>query len=80
VYDALLAQAADVNRLGYTESSSSSHMDASLRMIEDADEVLAVWDGKPARGYGGTADVVHAARQHGTPVTGVWPDGARRGP
>ena len=27
-------------------------------MLDRADRLYAVWDGKPARGYGGTADVV----------------------
>ncbi|WP_198036875.1 hypothetical protein [Nocardia sp. BMG51109] len=47
-------------------------------MLDDADELFAVWDGKPARGYGGTADVVAVARQRGMPVTVIWPDGAQR--
>jgi len=77
-YDALLAQAADVTCLDHVESDSTAHMDASLRMLDETDELLAVWDGKPARGYGGTADVVNAARARGVPVTIVWPDGAER--
>ncbi|UJW36868.1 hypothetical protein L3Q67_02325 [Saccharothrix sp. AJ9571] len=40
--------------------------------------VLAVWDGGPSSGHGGTADVVDAARERGLPVTIVWPDGAER--
>jgi hypothetical protein len=39
---------------------------------------LAVWDGKPARGYGGTADVVADAKTRGIPVTIIWPPGATR--
>jgi hypothetical protein len=27
-------------------------------MIDKTDHLIAVWDGKPARGYGGTADIV----------------------
>jgi len=54
-------------------------MAASKLMVDEADELYAVWDGKPARGYGGTADVVAYAREHGTPVRVIWPDGARRG-
>jgi hypothetical protein len=77
-YDELITQAAAVIRLDYEESDSAAHMDASLRMIAEADELLAVWDGKPARGYGGTADVVDAARNTGVPVTIVWPSGAER--
>ncbi|HTF47543.1 MAG TPA: hypothetical protein VK735_08860 [Pseudonocardia sp.] len=77
-YDALLSRAEQVIQLDHTESTSASHMHASLRMIEDADELLAVWDGQPARGYGGTADVVHAANERGIPVTVIWPPGAER--
>jgi hypothetical protein len=53
-------------------------MDASLRMLEQADELVTVWDGQPARGHGGTADVVAAARDRGIPVPVVWPEGVRR--
>lgn len=78
IYDELLSRASRVIELGHVESDSDAHMDASLRMLDEADELLAVWDGKPARGYGGTADVVAAARKHGMPVTVIWPDGAER--
>jgi hypothetical protein len=78
-YDALLAQAADVRRLPFTESTPESHMAASKLMVDEADELYAVWDGKPARAFGGTADVVAYARGHGTPVRVIWPDGAQRG-
>lgn len=77
-YDALMARAAIVTRLDHVESDSEAHMDASLRMIAEADELIAVWDGKPARGYGGTADVVDAARALGLAVTVIWPAGAER--
>ncbi len=78
IYDVLIAQAAEIIELDHVESNSDAHMDASLRMLADADELLAVWDGLPARGYGGTADVVSAARERGIPVTVVWPAGAER--
>lgn len=77
-YDELLARAATVTRLDRVEADSESYMAASLRMLADADELLAVWDGEPARGYGGTADVVDAARASGLAVTVVWPTGAVR--
>lgn len=77
-YDALIAKAAEIIQLDHVESDSNAHMDASLRMLADADELLAVWDGQPARGYGGTADVVNAARDQGVPITVVWPAGATR--
>jgi hypothetical protein len=77
-YDALLAKAVTVHRLPFTGSTSESHMAASEFMIDHAEELWAVWDGKPARGYGGTADVVAYARLSGVPVRVIWPEGARR--
>jgi hypothetical protein len=77
-YDKLLGVAASIHTLPYTESSPESHMAASQFMIDHADELYAVWDGQPARGYGGTADVVAYARQRGIPVRVIWPDGAER--
>ncbi|MDX3103586.1 hypothetical protein [Nonomuraea angiospora] len=53
-------------------------MTASARMLDDAEVLFAVWDGQPARGYGGTADVVAEARRLEVPVRVIWPAGARR--
>jgi hypothetical protein len=77
-YDRLLSQAAAVRDLPFTESTAESHMAASKLMIDATDELYAVWDGQPARGYGGTADVVQYARERGKPVHMIWPDGAQR--
>ncbi len=77
-YDALIGQAVEIVRLDHVESNPDAHMDASLYMLAEADELVAVWDGQPARDYGGTADVVSAARDQGIPVTVVWPVGAER--
>jgi len=54
-------------------------MAASRLMVNQADELYAVWDGKPARAYGGTADVGAHARAHATPVRVIWSDGAQCG-
>jgi hypothetical protein len=77
-YDYLLSRARRVDRLDYTESTEQSHMAASQAMLAQADRLYAVWDGQPARGYGGTADVVAEAHKRGIPVTVIWPDGATR--
>lgn len=77
-YDDLLARASAVHDLPFIESTSESHMAASKLMIDSADELFAVWDGQPARAYGGTADVVAYARERGTPVRVIWPEGAQR--
>jgi hypothetical protein len=77
-YDVLLARAVRVHRLPFTESTSEAHMAASEFMIGLAGELWAVWDGEPARAYGGTADVVAYARDKGVPVRLIWPEGSRR--
>jgi hypothetical protein len=77
-YDRLIAKARAVHRLPFTESTSQAHMAASKLMLGAADELYAVWDGQPARGYGGTADVVTYARERSVSVRVIWPGGARR--
>ena len=77
-YDTLLSCASSVHRLDRIESTEEAHMEASTAMLDRADRLFAVWDGKPARGYGGTADVVAEARDRGIPVTVIWPEGASR--
>ena len=77
-YDRLLAEAAAVRQLPFAEPTSESYMAASKLMIDTADELYAVWDGRPARGYGGTADVVAYAHELGKPVHIIWPPGAKR--
>jgi len=78
VYDELLGRAVRTHLLDFVESTSESHMAASARMLADADVLFAVWDGQPARGYGGTADVVAEARRREVPVRVIWPEGAQR--
>ncbi|MCX9192661.1 hypothetical protein C3Y87_14810 [Carbonactinospora thermoautotrophica] len=77
-YDALLSRAAKVHRLDHVRSDEQAHMAAGEFMLGIIDELFAVWDGKPARGYGGTADVVALARARGLPVRVIWPEGATR--
>jgi hypothetical protein len=77
-YDALTGQASSVVHLPYTESSEEAHMAAGRALVAAAELLLAVWDGVPARGLGGTADVVAYARRLGVPVDVVWPVGATR--
>ncbi len=48
-YDDLLAHAVAVHQLPFIESTPESHMAASRLMVDKADELYAVWDGKPAR-------------------------------
>ncbi|MFE7117800.1 hypothetical protein ACFU99_20525 [Streptomyces sp. NPDC057654] len=78
IYDRLVRDAVEIHRTGRTDSDSQAHMEGSEILVGLADLVVAVWDGKPARGYGGTADVVAYAERNGVPVRVLWPEGATR--
>lgn len=78
LYDRLHAAAIEVHHTGMTASDSAAHMTGSEVLVGLSDLVLAVWDGKPAWGYGGTADVVAYAERTGVPVRVLWPAGATR--
>ncbi|UCM87795.1 hypothetical protein [Streptomyces marincola] len=77
-YDALLSAAVRVHPTGLAVSDAEAHMAGSQVLVGLVDRLLAVWDGQPARGYGGTADVVEHARRTGVPVDVLWPEGASR--
>lgn len=77
-YDDLLARADSVHRLPPIEPDNAAYLAGSRRMLTIIDRLVAVWDGLPARGVGGTAEVVADARELGLPVEVVWPAGARR--
>ncbi|AEW94792.1 MULTISPECIES: hypothetical protein [Streptomycetaceae] len=77
-YDALLRAASRVHETGLVASDPVAHMRGSEMLVGLVDELVAVWDGLPARGYGGTADVVAHAGRVGVPVRVVWPEGATR--
>jgi hypothetical protein len=44
------------------------YYDASVMLVEGSDALLAVWDGAPAKGIGGTGDACEFARATGKPV------------
>jgi hypothetical protein len=41
---------------------------AGMAMLDAVDMLIAVWDGKPSRGRGGTSEIVAAARSRGLDV------------
>jgi hypothetical protein len=52
---------------------------AGLTTLAQSDILVAVWDGKPAEGRGGTGQIVEEAARHGAPIVVVDPkDGATR--
>jgi hypothetical protein len=77
-FDALLEEAVDVRVMPFPEAGRDAYMAASEHVLSTVDELVAVWDGRSASGYGGTSDVVEAAHKRGMRVTVVWPDGCMR--
>jgi hypothetical protein len=75
--DALTA-ARSVERLRYEAPSEEAFMAAGVAVVARCELMIAVWDGQPARGWGGTGDVVRHARAVGRDVVVIWPPGARR--
>ena len=77
-YQSLLARAARVVMLDSPIPSQDAFWVAGRRVVDDAQRLVAVWDGKPAGGLGGTADVVRYANELGMEVDVVWPEGSLR--
>jgi hypothetical protein len=77
-FDELLGKASEVCTMPFAEAGRDAYMAASEHVLSVVDEVVAVWDGAPASGRGGTSDVVEAAHARGLKVTVVWPDGCAR--
>jgi len=74
----LLGRAEKVETLNYPEPGEDAYLAAGYRVVDSSDFLIAVWDGEPARGKGGTGDIVQYARHRGLPVKVVWPPGVTR--
>ena len=61
-YFALLGQASRVTVLPRAGSDEECFFEAGKVVVSRSDILVAIWDGKPARGLGGTADIVRFAR------------------
>jgi hypothetical protein len=72
----LLRRAARVQSLSGAKEADRNlaYLECGLLIVEEADLMIAVWDGKPSRGVGGTADVVANARNLNKPLILIHPD------
>ncbi|GAA2291251.1 hypothetical protein [Streptomyces violaceusniger] len=78
-FDRLVEAADEVLVMPYDTANRQAYEAANAVLLERADRLMAVWDGRPPSGKGGgTADVVEQARGAGVPVDVVWPDGVSR--
>jgi hypothetical protein len=77
-FDELIGRATEVRVLPFDTSTRDAYAAANDAVLSGVDVLVAVWDGAPPDGRGGTGDTVQAARRRGVPVVVAWPDGARR--
>lgn len=64
-YKSLLASAAEKIQLSFIAPSEKAFYAAGKKIADLADILVAVWDGQPAKGLGGTGDIVkYAQEQH----------------
>lgn len=52
-------------KTGNTEERNTAYLETGKMLVDKADIVLAVWNGKEAAGVGGTGDIVEYAKQKG---------------
>lgn len=66
----LFGKAERIISMPQTEKRADAYLAAGRFIVESSDLLLAVWDGEPARGKGGTAEVVDLARRRSLPI--IW--------
>ena len=69
---ALLAEAETVIEMPARDIRTEAYEQAGRYVVEHSEVLVAVWDGLPARGRGGTAEIVAWARGLGKPIYRVW--------
>ncbi len=67
-FRALLEQATSVPVLPQTASRDEAYEQAGQYVLDESDVLIAIWDGAPSRGQGGTAEIVERALSRGMPV------------
>jgi hypothetical protein len=77
-FDRLVNAATVVEVLHYATPTEEAFLAAGKRVVDLCEVLVAVWDGKEARGLGGTADVVAYAQASEREVRIIWPDGVDR--
>ena len=74
-YEGLLQRSSAVFELdGDPTDRSRAYETAGLIMLANIDLLITIWDGKPAAGVGGTAQIISRAVSSGIPVIWIEPD------
>lgn len=62
----------EVIEMAPTPTRDEAYLKAGYEVADHSDVLVAVWDGQPAQGKGGTGDIVERAVRRGIPIVHVW--------
>ncbi|GAB5561186.1 MAG: hypothetical protein SynsKO_28330 [Synoicihabitans sp.] len=71
--EGLLGQASNVRTVAQEGNREEAYLDCGIETVNACDVLIAIWDGEPARGPGGTADIVTFARELKRPLIVIDP-------
>lgn len=74
-FQQLLGQASQVRQALARTTREEAYEWAGQQVVDQCDALIAVWDGDPSHGQGGTAEIVRHARGRGVPLAWVHPKG-----
>jgi hypothetical protein len=77
-FQGLLEQASETWQASPGSSREGAYELAGRYVVDRSDALIALWDGEPARGQGGTAAIVEYARKRGVPLVWIGTKGDRR--
>ncbi|HXQ97687.1 MAG TPA: hypothetical protein VN774_04515 [Candidatus Limnocylindrales bacterium] len=66
----VMAAALSVEVTGASETPDELYYECGIETVQQSRLLIALWDGAPSQGLGGTADIVAFARDQGRPV--IW--------
>jgi len=75
----LLGQADDIELMPRADTREQAYEAAGKFVLNNSDVLIALWDGQPAQGLGGTGDIVRRARDRQMPIAWVHVGNRERG-
>ena len=68
--ESIFRKALSIEITGAGEELPERYYECGVETVQQSQILLALWDGEPSQGLGGTADMVRFAREQGRPV--IW--------
>jgi hypothetical protein len=67
----IIANAISVEVTGRHEAQNEQYYDCGIQTVAESQLLVALWDGQPSRGIGGTQEIVSYARKTGHPIAWI---------